>query len=419
MRPTLALCIMLAVTLLLTACPVTGQGEPQAGPPGEPGPVGPPGPEGPQGPPGPEGPAGPQGAPGTDWTPATYVGSDSCGECHEDLHESYLETGHPYIQLRVVDGEAPEFPFSEVPEPPEGYAWEDVLYVIGGYAWKARFLDQEGYFITGDENATTQYNLYNENLEMGGNWVAYHAGEEKPYECASCHTTGYMPEGNQDGLPGLIGTWAEDGVGCEACHGPGSNHVNDPYLVSMEIVRDSEQCGECHAFDDDEVEAVDAAQGFFAHRGQYREMHTSRKRVMECVDCHDPHQSTVYGDSVEERALCESCHIEQDTYQRITDRRHARCTECHMPKATVFALSDPARYTGDMTTHLFAINPREATEFDDDGTASMPYLTLDYACKSCHNEEDRGGVLPDEELLQAAVGYHDRDQAGSLNRRRE
>ena len=50
---------------------------------------------------------------------------------------------------------------------------------------------------------------------MGENWVPYHAGEEKPYNCGTCHTTGYVPEGNQDDMPGMIGTWAEDGIGCE------------------------------------------------------------------------------------------------------------------------------------------------------------------------------------------------------------
>jgi hypothetical protein len=119
-------------------------------------------------------------------------------------------------------------------------------YVVGGYGWKARFIDQEGYIITGDEDAATQYNLENKTLRMDDEWVPYYAGEEKPYDCGGCHTTGYIPEGNHDGLPGLIGTWAEDGIGCEECHGPGSNHVNDPYQVSATIDRDSELCGQCH-----------------------------------------------------------------------------------------------------------------------------------------------------------------------------
>lgn len=51
---------------------------------------------------------------------------------------------------KVVDGQSPDYPFTEVPEPPEGYTWDDVTYVIGGYNWKARFIDQNGYIITGD-----------------------------------------------------------------------------------------------------------------------------------------------------------------------------------------------------------------------------------------------------------------------------
>ena len=31
-------------------------------------------------------------------------------------------------------------------------------------------------------------------------------GEEKPYNCGTYHTTGYSLEGNQDDIPGLIGT---------------------------------------------------------------------------------------------------------------------------------------------------------------------------------------------------------------------
>jgi hypothetical protein len=356
------------------------------------------------------------GVAGMDYETATYVGSLTCEGCHEGLYASYMETGHPHIQHAVVDGEAPEYPFSEVENPPEGYTWDDILYVIGGYAWKARFVDKEGYLITGEEGATTQYNLFNDNLEMGDDWVAYHPGEQLAYDCAVCHATGYIPEGNQLDLPGLIGTWAEDGVGCEACHGPGSNHVNDPYSVDMTIQRDSELCGQCHALG--EVEITDATEGFFPHRGQYVEMFGSKKRVMECVDCHNPHLSTVYGDGVEDKAVCEDCHFEQATYQKITDRRHASCTACHMPEATAFALSDPERFTGDMSTHVFGINTAAQTQLEDDGTVTMPYLTVDFSCKSCHNEEGRGGALPEEELVGAATGFHDRDQAGSLNRQR-
>ncbi len=404
-----------AIAMLFASCTMIGANEPT--PEAQPVEVipGPPGPEGPTGERGPVGPQGSIGDPGLDWTAPEYVGSEACGECHEEIYASYMETGHPYIQQPVVNGEAPKFPETEVPDPPEGMTWDDILYVVGGYAWKALFVDQQGNIITGDEGATTQFNLENKNLEMDGGWVAYHAGENLQYDCAVCHSTGYVPEGHQNDVPGLVGMWAENGVGCERCHGAGSNHVNNPYQVSMVVDRNSELCGECHTMVNPDI--TDASEGFYVHRGQYPEMYVSTKRVMECVDCHNPHLSTVYGDSTEDRALCAECHFEQERYKKITDRRHASCVGCHVPTATVFAMSNPDLHSGDMHTHLFGIDPQAQTKFEENGTTEMPYLTVDFSCKGCHNADSRGGELSDEELMDAATGYHDRDQSGSLNKR--
>jgi hypothetical protein len=236
MRRIIPVICLIFVLALLSACAGVAGSVGPAGPVGAPGPQGPEGVAGPPGSAGSPGLAGTAGPAGVAFSSPVYVGSDACQECHEELYASYRETGHPNKLNKVVDGQAPAYPFSEVPNPPEGYTWDDVSYVIGGYGWKARFIDQQGFIITGDISATTQYNLYNKNLKMGENWVAYHAGEEKPYSCGSCHTTGYRPEGNQDGLPGLIGTWVEDGIGCEECHGAGEHHVNDPYLAALVLI---------------------------------------------------------------------------------------------------------------------------------------------------------------------------------------
>ena len=341
------LAALFSLILIAAAC------APPAGPPGPPGEVGPPGlagPVGPQGPAGEQGPVGSHGAAGLNYAPPTYIGSDACKECHKEVYATYQETGHRFVMNKVVDGKAPVYPFSEVPDPPEGYTWDDILYVAGGYGWEARFIDKQGYLITGGaaaagENAIssetpitatvsitgetpitaavsitsetpitsevpiaaevpitaatgataaeaavkTQYNLPNKSLKMGDDWVAYHPGEQVSFTCGACHTTGYVPDGNQDGLPGLVGKWAEDGVGCEACHGPGSNHVNDPYLVDMKIVRDAEMCGACHSHGD--ATKIDAMDGFIVDQQQYAELFASKKRVMRCVDCHNPHQT--------------------------------------------------------------------------------------------------------------------------------
>jgi hypothetical protein len=201
--------LLMLAALLLVAC------QPEEGAQGPPGPEGSQGPPGPAGADGEPGPPGLVGQDGVSFEPPTFIGGEACSECHQETFDVFMQSGHPYKLNKVVDGQPPEYPFTEVPSPPEGYTWDDISYVIGGYNWKARFIDQDGYIITGDEDATTQYNFYNPELDMGDNWVGYHAGEtEKPYNCGTCHTTAYSPEGNQDGLPGMIGTWTEGGVWC-------------------------------------------------------------------------------------------------------------------------------------------------------------------------------------------------------------
>ncbi|MCS7072473.1 MAG: hypothetical protein NZM00_13280 [Anaerolinea sp.] len=70
--------------------------------------------------------------------------------------------------------------------------------------------------------------------------------------CAFCHTTGLNLE---------RGRWQDDGVQCEACHGPGSEHVdtasragrrpNDNELAairaSISSAVDPQTCGQCHS----------------------------------------------------------------------------------------------------------------------------------------------------------------------------
>jgi hypothetical protein len=319
-------------------------------------------------------------------------------------------SGHPYKLTAVVDGQPPEYPFTEIPNPPEGYTWDDISYVIGGYNWKARFIDQDGYIITGeDENATTQYNFYNEELDLGDEWVAYHPGEaELSYDCGGCHTTGYLPEGNQDGRPGLVGTWAFGGIQCEACHGPGSLHAGNPLAFQSVVDRDGEACGECHSRG--AIEEVDASGGFIQHHEQYEELFQGKHVALDCVVCHDPHSGVVQlrqTDQPTTRTSCENCHYSEG--QNFKLEPHPRqCVACHMPRLTKSAVGDPERFTGDIRTHLMAIDPTQVGQFTEDGTVALSQLSLDYACRHCHVPAGDGFASPktDEELMEAAANYH-------------
>lgn len=392
-----------AVVTLVSACT------------GEPGAEGPTGPIGAQGPPGPQGAQGEQGLPGPagldglSYTPPTFIGSDACAECHEEIYDVFMLSGHPYKLNAVVDGQPPQYPFTEISDPPEGYTWDDISYVIGGYNWKARFIDQNGYIITGaDENATTQYNLYNEELDLGDDWVGYHAGEQNlPYDCGSCHTTGYSPIGNQDGLPGLVGTWAAGGVQCEECHGAGSQHAANPIVVRADIDRDAESCGACHSRG--AVEEVNASGGFIQHHEQYEELFQSKHITLDCVVCHDPHSGVV---QLREAGLptvrteCANCHFDEAQYEAGHDNIGVDCIDCHMPRITKSAVGDPNMFTGDLRTHMMAIDPLQVEQFTEDGTVALSQISLNFACRSCHNPDGFATNVTDEELISVAVGYH-------------
>ena len=402
MKKILIIAALLVTMALLVAC---------AGPQGEQGPMGPAGsagPEGPQGPAGNKGDTGPAGIPGP--TGAEYVGDQTCGGCHKDIYDTYMKSGHPWKLNKVVDGKAPNYPFTNKTKtfnPPVGYTWDDILYVIGGYYWKANFIDKEGYIITdepgktGDTGYLNQWNYANLIIGKDADWVSYHAGEEKlPYDCGACHTTGYSPDGNQDNLPGLVGTWAQDGVRCEECHGPGSLHIQNPKGINMHIDRDSESCARCHSRGHSGTIAV--KDGFIDTAGQYDELFQSKHITLRCTLCHDPHSGVVQlavAETQTTRTQCSSCHWKQAKNMK---HRSIECKECHMPRLGMIAWGNPDWYSGDMRTHLMAIDSSALLQFNQDGTLATTQIALDFACRHCHFT-----TKTDEELLTMAAGMHE------------
>ena len=84
---------------------------------------------------------------------AEYVGSDKCMGCHGQEYNEWKASGHPY-KLRTAEE------IKSVPVPlPEGYTWDDISYVIGGYKWKARYMDKKGYIITSTADGSRMHRL--------------------------------------------------------------------------------------------------------------------------------------------------------------------------------------------------------------------------------------------------------------------
>ena len=125
--------------------------------------------------------------------------SDDCATagCHNDKYQAWKASGHPYKLMKADIAQNRPIPL------PEGYTWDEISYVIGGYKWKSRYMDENGYIITqgkGAEPGNTQYNY------MTGEWVDYHADEAngtKPYNCGRCHTTNWVANDNPEDLSGI------------------------------------------------------------------------------------------------------------------------------------------------------------------------------------------------------------------------
>jgi hypothetical protein len=86
------------------------------------------------------------------------------------------------------------------------------------------------------------------------------AGRAHDPRCFRCHVTGF---GHPGGFPsGQLGS-----VGCEACHGPGSDHVAAPARGWGELPRSGAACVACHTWENAPEFRFDAAWERVRHGG--------------------------------------------------------------------------------------------------------------------------------------------------------
>jgi hypothetical protein len=341
-------------------------------------------------------------------TPNAYVGAAACASCHADIAATVSASLHPHM-VTVVNGQRPADPTGLPDLPPGGSPWADFKYVIGGSGWKALFVTTDMQVATG---AGSQYNIPTAQFSQG-EWVAYHTGTATPYNyaCFRCHTTGPDERGN---------TFNQPGVQCEACHGQGKSHASSGG-GSGNIVRDDSAlaCGQCHSHDP-AGSRIAAANGFIASEQQYAELKEGPHAGRKCTECHDPHKGLRRGQAGGIVRDCTSagCHPTIVSNHRGGGSA-PRCIDCHMGRATMSARS-VSKYQGDVRTHIFRIHDGaegQAAMFETVGAETYVKqgygVTLDFACYSCHQDEQGNGgefsIKTLAELRARARDYHDSD----------
>ncbi len=264
------------------------------------------------------------------------------------------------------------------------------------------------------------------------------------FMCADCHST-QVSKGYDAADDSFKTTYAEISVGCEACHGPGSAHVEwaqrkgDEQGKGLTVQfderrgvawvrneagkpvrskprqteREIEVCAQCHARRAQIAEGYRPGRPFLDHYlpslltpplyhvdGQQLDevfiwgswlqsrMHAAG---VTCSDCHDPHTQKLRAPG---NAVCAQCH-DAPQYDVATHHRHepgsagAQCANCHMPQNT-YMVVDPRR------DHSMRVpRPDESVAFG-----------VPNACNACHTDRD---------AKWAAKAVHDwlgRDAAG-------
>ena len=210
---------------------------------------------------------------------ATYEGSDRCGDCHDEIHTPWEGTQHAGAfapatgDTVVADWEAdtsielaPGVTVTPVLiENSSGFFMD--LDGGGTHVYHVTHIQGTGYWLQVyvSEIGNSRYILplaWANTLQV---WVPFDAGEwydgegsprmaEKHHvwdlKCGACHTAGFAVTFN-DTSGEWTGEWAEDGVTCESCHGPGSLHVDPPSggakVDYIWRTLSSDLCGNCHA----------------------------------------------------------------------------------------------------------------------------------------------------------------------------
>jgi hypothetical protein len=161
--------------------------------------------------------------------------------------------------------------------------------------------------------------------------------------CLGCHTT------NLHAIEVNTGPESADhAIGCEACHGPGGNHVlarqadfPDPAIVAPGNATGraiNQLCERCHGLAHTEKvtgSVDDPAWLRFQSTTLYRSRcYTGSGEQLHCLTCHDPHQNAETAPAAYE-AKCLSCHDSGRTPCPVNPANG--CTECHMPRIWVQA----------------------------------------------------------------------------------
>lgn len=355
-----------------------------------------------------------------------FIGSQACRDCHQSQHDDW-QGSHHQLAMQVASGETVLGDFSGA--------------TFDYYDTKTEFITRDGAFIVRTENGNGQLQDFNVTHAFGvtplqqylvdfpggrkqvpsfawdtrpaesGGQRWYHLypdeyiGPGDPlhwtsryfnwnYMCAECHSTNVALNYELE-TDTFDTTYSEVSVGCEACHGPGSLHVDqaqrdafdeshglpvnlgdrgnatwvmNPATGIAEINKPDirqqqpESCGRCHARRSvltSDYEYGEALTNTHMPSLLEDNLYHADGRILDevyvygsfvqskmyaagvtCSDCHNPHSGNLVT-GPDANAVCSQCHL--PTKFATSDHSGSNsmaCVDCHMPATTYMGVDD-------------------------------------------------------------------------------
>ena len=354
---------------------------------------------------------------------ASYVGSTACGRCHAPIYDRWKQT-----RMANVVRDPKEYPDAIIPDlaqpnPLVTFTRDQIAFVYGS-KWKQRYFTKVGddYFPLGAQWDVTHRQWRPYNVAMGTDWwTAFYppenSGRPTGPTCDGCHSVNYNVKTK---------TVTEWNVGCEKCHGPGSDHVARPArdtIVNpsrLDPIGAVNVCLQCHSQGRPLVNPVEGRYydwpvGFrvglnlrdfwqleefkpgettfthfpdgTAHKNRMQGNDFTQSlmytRGITCYSCHDVHGTANNADLIKPpQEMCLTCHgprspngphtatIQQHTHHQ-PNSTGSQCIGCHMPPIAT-QLAD-----GNVRSHTFKfISP-----------ATTDSLKVPNPCTTCHKDK--------------------------------
>ena len=362
----------------------------------------------------------------------SYVGTKACIDCHQTEYSDWQGSHHDmsmrhaapdavlgnfnnqsitfdgevstffkkgdqyWVNIKGADGKFHDYQikYTFAYKPLQQYMveFEDGRVQLIPFAWDSRAKAEGG---------QRWFHLYPEFTDNRDEFFWTNTGQNWNYMCADCHSTDVKK--NFDLASNTYNTtFKEINVGCEACHGPASEHIqwsknqdndssgkgfdrNLAKSVNQWVMREGKTtlfpekitptqqtlvCAQCHSrhvqiSDNDHVKGnafgerymlslINASQyhadgqiydEVFVY-GSFLQSKMSKNGVV-CSNCHNPHTAELI---IPKEAVCLQCH-QADTYAVKTHHQHqesstgAQCVNCHMPETTYMQVDKRADHS--------------------------------------------------------------------------